>query len=253
MTGNCHVIRKHTNGLGGTILNFSSTWQYLHAINVYIQVGVAGFRFLLCCNQSYPIQQSRRQLALCSCSKVDEHRCKYDSICVSYGWVLQFFARKIDVLPTERYTIWLPSLTFKILGSYVDHRQNFAGFVQLWARRCVHKCSSQGPTISQIRESTAKPWKFQELKPIWLNVTLQFASSNILWNRRCFTRHSPWCLPVKIMVLRRKLEIQSYPLNGSATGPMKYWTNKWIEPLPIAFYCVSTKMGPAKSWTNTQI
>ena len=47
--------------------------------------------------------------------------------------------------------------------------------------------------------------------------------------------------------------LQSNPLNGSASGTAKYWTNKLIGPLTTTFYYVSTKMGPSKTWTNNRI
>ena len=43
-----------------------------------------------------------------------------------------------------------------------------------------------------------------------------------------------------------RFRVQRNPLNGSVLGPVKYWTNKWIEPLTTTFQWVSTKMGPAK-------
>ena len=50
-----------------------------------------------------------------------------------------------------------------------------------------------------------------------------------------------------------RAKVQSNPLNGSAMGPSKIWTNKRIEPLTNIFYYKSTKRGLTRSWTNNRI
>ena len=83
---------------------------------------------------------------------------------------------------------------------------------------------------------------------------------DVCWNLESWTPLS--CLHFVLIVYSRihatcisssSFWVQSNPLNGSASGPAKYWTNKQIEPLTTTFYYVSTKMGPPKTWTNNRI
>ena len=70
--------------------------------------------------------------------------------------------------------------------------------------------------------------------------------------RICGAGTDLWLKSLKNVLNFHAQSTHSNPLNGSASGPAKCWTNKRIGPLTTTFYYFHTKMGYTKAWTNNQ-
>ena len=138
----------------------------------------------------------------------------------------------------------------------LGHRSLYYESLEIWALQIVSLGSIEELAILR---SLVVSFRFRNSYSAFIDHTisvgrgLNFKELQLLCRARIRV-HAPDLLDILsgayVTRVMLSMTLQSNPLNGSALGPVKYWTNKRIEPLTNTFYYVSTKMGLAKAWIN---
>ena len=138
----------------------------------------------------------------------------------------------------------------------LGHRSLYYESLEIWALQIVSLGSIEELAILR---SLVVSFRFRNSYSAFIDHTnslgrgLHFKELQLLCRARIRV-HAPIGHSVRYVTrLMLSMTLQSNPINGSALGPVKYWTNKRIEPLTNTFYYVSTKMGLAKAWINYRI